>query len=195
MKIPETFKPEKNLEENIERLIKGPRYRPGDIRNLLQNFNEFLKQEEFLTNDYIIAQNHFVNKIDYRLKDVEEFVKVVPVNNDLELRRLGLYLSAMINKVIIKEDENIVIIDRVLPHVGAYLETGMIIVECDTMGWLGHYMTGGLILVKGNAGNYIGHKISGGEIIVQKNAGDYVAMDMTGGNIIVKGNAGELRAR
>ncbi|MBU4502044.1 MAG: hypothetical protein KKA79_05595 [Nanoarchaeota archaeon] len=190
MKVPKSFRPNKELEEKIAQLAEGSfrleRANHITMSNLLKTFQKFVyvSNEKVLTIDqsYIFGEK-LANKLDYTKHDLEEVSSWIKVNNFGETYQ-GIYLSALVNKII-KEDEEIIIRPiNLLSCVGTCLKKGKIIVEDNTDSFTGHRMMGGELHIKGDCGVSVGNQMKGGKIIVQGYLDRDVGPAMEGGEIV-----------
>ncbi|MEM5881796.1 MAG: hypothetical protein QXJ14_03705 [Candidatus Aenigmatarchaeota archaeon] len=161
------------------------------VNKLLNIFKEI--EEEIKNTEFIIYSSFYemvskeLNFITYSLKDIEDLCPIIKGDED----RIGIYISAAINKIIKDGDEvRLNFRNRRIDFIGMYLSKGKVIVEGDVGNNVGHGMKGGSIHIKGNARSYIGYEMENGNIIVKGNAGDFVGSWMKGGSIHIKGNAG-----
>ena len=108
MKLPTGFIQEnKGYGESIEDLLKRPKldYNPETVSNLLDLGEEFLEK----TNNILHYQDVYdtgikiAGDVSYTLKAVKELSKKIKIKCE-EDRWLGLYLSALINKIITEKD-------------------------------------------------------------------------------------------
>jgi len=121
-----------------------------------------------------------VRGMDYNLNDIERFcLEIRNRNTKFFCDYFGVYLSALINKII-SDGDKITLQLRGLK---------------DGIGYIGSELKKGKIIVNGNAGNYIGEKMEGGEIVVYGSVGDEVSCQMYGGRIRIKGSAGDHLGR
>jgi len=193
MKLPKTFRPEKNLEEKTAQLMDDShvidRYSRVRVKNLLKYCDEFLKvaeeEDARRSNVYNLAKN-FARDLDYTMLDVEELAKRLKdtfFGNCCQ----GFYLSALINKII--TDDKPVILNPVgnLDGLGAYLQKGSLVVHGKIGMYLGYGMEGGNIEVHGDVCAGAGYKMKGGIIRVEGNT-MRLGYEMHGGEIYVNGH-------
>jgi len=207
MKIPNTFRPEKNLQKNLEDLMSKTAYDKRKIKRFLQSSEEFIRmynQTSDLTSIYTKSLK-LADKLKYELKDVEVFSQVV------EEQVLGLYLTALAQNMIKEDDKVIFKPNMMLNWLGTFWKKGTLVIENDVDTNVGSFMEGGNIIVFGNAQdsagtlmkggelkiygcvqNHLGDRMSGGKIVVTQNAGDRVGQYMKGGLLIVEEDAGRL---
>ncbi len=193
MKIPKTFKPEKNLEKNIERLLSEKpnlkNYNETTVGMLLKNCKTFLDKQFHITelSEVYKMGEDLVKKLDFTKEDVEEVSQRIEVNND-DYKYAGFYLSALINKIITEQDVINLKFDVELFGVGSYLKTGKLIIDGYVGHFLGHCMEGGEIITKKDAGNNVGNGMQAGKIIINGDVGCSTGIFSEGGDIIVYGN-------
>lgn len=190
MKLPQSFRPNKDLENKIIQLTEGSlrleKANPVAVSKLLNSFQEFLKisNEKFLTIDesYAVGKKlaHGLDYAKYDLEEISSWLKAINHGDTYQ----GIYLSALINKII-KDDENIMIRPTtILSCIGSYLQKGKLIVEGHTASFTGHKMMGGELHIKGDCGVSAGNQMKEGKIIVQGSLDNDVGPSMSGGEII-----------
>lgn len=159
MDVPKSFRPKnKNLELKIK---KG--YSPERVNILLESCNEFIekqKDKDFPT-AYRIGRK-LAKTYTYTKQDLEYLSKRI----DSDCEWLGIYLSALANKVIKKEDNIILRLDSYLSCIGMNQKRGTITVKGDVLDFTGQFMEGGKIIVEGDAGEDTGRFMEGGVIEV-----------------------------
>jgi len=177
MKLPKSFRPDKNLEDKTEQLIKNPKSLiPHDPEKVLQ----IVKKSEYYLDQLKAKHRAFVDMyrlatwltedLKYTQPDIEEFTRNI-MKKEEDDKFLGFYLSALINKIIQKDDIMNLTLNTYLTGVGAYLQKGTMIVEGNAGRFTGYGMEDGEIIVEGNAGNYTGHEMTGGKIFVNGKIG------------------------
>ena len=156
------------------------------VNELLSVFEKMKDVEfDYYSSFYEIFSKE-LNFITYSLKDIEDLCPIIKGDED----RIGIYISAAINKIIKDGDEvRLNFRNRRIDFIGMYLSKGKVIVEGDAGDSFGRLMKGGSIHIKGNARSYVGYEMENGSIIVEGNARDNVGSGMKGGSIIVEGNA------
>ncbi|MEM2174767.1 MAG: hypothetical protein QXI58_04000, partial [Candidatus Micrarchaeia archaeon] len=159
------------------------------VNELLSVFEKMKDVEfDYYSSFYEIFSKE-LNFITYSLKDIEDLCPIIKGDED----KIGVYISAVINKIIKDEDEvRLNFGDRRINFIGMYLSKGKIIVEGNAGDFVGSWMKGGSIHIKGNGRNYVGYEMGNGNIIVEGNAGGFVGCRMKGGIIHIKGNAGSF---
>ncbi len=191
MRLPKTFRMEKDLDGKIEDLLNSESldYNPRLVNALLYVGEEFLEQEWKNYDDFYQKGLELVGNLKYGLKDVEELSKrITPEQNSL----LGIYLSVLINKKITEKDTVTLTLEEDLDCVGMYLRKGTLIVEGNVNDNTGCYMKGGELVVKGNAYDYTGWYMEGGDLVVKGNANDNTGCYMKGGKLTIKGDSNDL---
>jgi len=187
MKLPKTFRTEKNLDNKIQSLLE--QNHTLLITKLLENCGYYLEDCYNLRTfpeKYGMAMK-LVEDVDYTFKHIEILNKEL-IAKDIKEHYVGLYLSALINSIIGKND--VVTLSYGLANLGAYMEQGMIVIEGDAEYNIGIFNKGGKIIVKGNVNDYLGYRMKKGEIIVEGSANNYIGYSLQGGEIYVKKNAG-----
>lgn len=179
MDIPKSFKPKnKSLELKIK---QG--YSPKRVSILLDSCNEFIEKQkgkDFPT-AYKIGKK-LAKTYSYTKQDLEYLSKRI----DSDCEWLGVYLSALANKVIKKEDNIILTLDACLSCIGMYMKKGTITVKGDILDYTGQFMEGGKIIVEGNAGEETGRFMEGGVIEVYGKIKS-ISSNLLGGAILKNG--------
>ena len=106
MKLPQDFIPEKSLEKNEEGLLEKSKlsYNPKTLNCLLDLGKKFLeKAEAGQYKDMYGIGIESIRGLEYTLEDVEELSKKIEIGTEEDLW-LGVYFSALINKVITEKD-------------------------------------------------------------------------------------------
>lgn len=169
MKLPQSFIPKKDLDREMERLLKEPDINhPKRLPQLLENCKFFLEEQKdlwYLNEIYNIAEDT-VKYICYAQEDLEQLVKKVKINQKQDLR-LGFYFSALINKIIKEGDLITLDLNEILLQgLGTSFEKGTLRIIGGTGYDTGFKMKGGLLIVNGNTGHNTGLHMVGGEIRV-----------------------------
>jgi len=205
MRIPQTFRTEKEIEEQkVKELIRKDKV----LSDLIQGCDEFLDKKKKIFGKkwlyeeaYKIAQNTY-----YEERDITTLSKILS-NRKREDKILGIYLSALINNKIVRlnkiklfptttldylgmyfEKGILIVTEDVGKNFGQYMKGGKIIINGNTSGLEGQEMTGGTIHITGNSGHNTGYKMKEGKILIDKTAGEHTGLEMTGGSIIIKGD-------
>ncbi|MBU4501564.1 MAG: hypothetical protein KKA79_03165 [Nanoarchaeota archaeon] len=192
MKLPKTFRPEKDLDGRIEDLLSSESldYNPRLVNALLCVGGKFLEHEWKNYDAFYDISEGLVRGLEYGLKDVEELSKRIKLETEKH-RKLGIYLSALVNKIITENDVVTLNLEEELDGIGMYLQKGKLIVEGNAYDYTGCGMEGGKLIVEGNVHDATGISMKGGELVVKGNAYDYTGCDMEGGKIVVEGNAND----
>lgn len=204
MEIPKDLIPKrKDLGEKMEQLLKGAKtvgHNPKIVEYLLDSCCEFLEdykkslQDRRADIDFKAAYRlgkKLAKEMKYTKYDLEELVQKLGTEEKLwklqagKGKYLGFYLSALVNKIITKND-NIILEGYVnLIGLGSHLERGTVTIRGDVSNYAGAFMKGGELIVKGWVGNFIGIGMKGGRITVKGGIqANYIGLDMTGGEII-----------
>lgn len=196
MIMPKTFIPEKNLEKNVKELLKKQKntYNELIVLTLLKNCEEFLAEQEYDTTilDVYNYGERRAKKLIYTKHDLEELSTRIDMNHKDDGCYLGIFLSALINKII-TEEETIILRPIVPLHgVGAYLTKGRVIVDGDVGFFLGHYMEGGEMIVEGSAQHDTGNGMKGGRLVIKKDVGICTGIFMESGEIVVYGEIRDI---
>ena len=194
MKLPKSFKPEKNLDEKTNSLA-NQKFRHEKVSELVK-----ISKEEFNHHKYNFMGHpdryksclELAQKLDYNKFDLQEMVLHLSPHDFVSQLHLGVYVSALVNNIM-EEDTAI---DLKLPTsidcLGTFLEQGYLTLEGNVGMFLGHTMKGGSIDVIGNVGDYLGYCMAGGNILVKGNVGNWAGAYKEEGQIIIHGDMGEL---
>jgi len=190
MKLPKSFRPEKNLENSLENLIKGKGYDPKVVHQLVEGYDEFNTKRQVSKPNFeerYKAALELASEFSYTKKDLEIAIGRM---KEQGYATLGIYMSALVNNIIQKDD-----VISLFPHVrltnfGCYMDKGTVHLYEEIGSHLGEEMTGGKIIVKGDVGDHTGFCMKGGKIIVEGNTGVSTGFGMENGEIIVQGNTG-----
>lgn len=196
MKIPTIFLPEqRSLERNIEDILKkemDARPDPVAVKALLKSCEELSKVRLELNNsnpevpEMYERYNQLAEKIDYSKKDLERFCRILYLEKNSGDVFLGLYISALVNKIIKEEDDIILEPAFKLSGLGAFLPRGSLRIIGNTLAYTGAYMAGGALVLVGDSGSFTGMKKKGGDITVTHDAGSFAASYMEGGTFKAK---------
>jgi len=161
MKFPKTFRPGKNLENNIDKMLKEEKHDESRVKLLMDDYKKFLEQRMGLSliQTYHIAEN-FAKKLDYNKHDL------MFLSPSLDHEYGGFYLSALVNNIITDADTIVFKINLELEGLGRSLEKGTVIIEGNPGDSLADFMQGGQLIIKGDVKGYIGYKMKGGIIKV-----------------------------
>ena len=102
IKIPETFRPKKNLDDNIDYLLEesAKGYNLQTVEDL-----DFVGEQFIKENNHSVIDTGRVHgralaitaDLEYTLKDIEEFSKKIELGTP---RIIGFYISTLINRII-----------------------------------------------------------------------------------------------
>jgi len=193
MRLPKTFVPQKNLDRKIESLIEKPnlryKYNPGVVEELLVLGEEFLRtctDEDVYKKKVYEKGVNLAGRISYSSKDVEELGnRIKPGTTKI----LGVYISALVNKVI-KEKETIVLdLKAELDGIGINFKRGKLVVKGDTNDYTAYHMAGGKMIVKGDTNDHTADYMESGNFMVEGSVNDCTGCFMGGGKLTIGGNA------
>lgn len=192
MKISRIFLSGKNLENTTLRLLENNK----TTDYLLRSCEDFLEQQagKSLELKYGIAEQ-LAGSITYTKKNIEELSKKIPLNTFIDFdyqKFLGVYLSALINKVVEENDKIELAPDLELNGLGMYLRKGVLLVYNNVHEWTGSNMTGGKLMIFGNAGMYAAHRMKNGILFIKGDLGEIVGFNANGGEIFVDGLVGSV---
>jgi len=216
VKLPKTFRPEKNLDKKTGQLIEEAEYNSAKVNYMLDICEEFIFEVKAsnlrLKRAYSLGKR-LAPDFDYNKKDLEAMVKQIKIKDDKDIF-LGIFVSALWNRINSSNDKILLKPSCKLMGLGFYLDKSLVTIEGDVGEYLGYNLRGGKIVVKGNVGSYTGYLMNYGEIIIkgnsdvglgyginrgriilEKDADGWVGDNMKGGEIIVKGNAGRCPGR
>ncbi|MBM3199532.1 hypothetical protein FJZ53_01255 [Candidatus Woesearchaeota archaeon] len=208
MKIPHGFVPEKELEEKIKSLTDDNVKKQEAIDALLNGYKTGIERSISLPNlrEYYVLASDIAKTITYTKEDISDFCSEKYANiktailKDFGVRlegqfremrvREGLYVSALVNKII-KKNEKITIWHESgtepLPYLGYNHSKGILEVkgEGGTGDYLGAHMTGGKIIAKYTT-FWTGYDMRGGKIMLNREPIDLHTEILRGGEIWVK---------
>ncbi|MBU4501565.1 MAG: hypothetical protein KKA79_03170 [Nanoarchaeota archaeon] len=167
MKLPKTFRPDKDLEEKTKQLVKSAgviAHFDARLDNLFEGCKDFIKKTGIagVEEAYHIAQD-IIGDINYSMTDVEELSAKIKKGPS----KLGFYFSALVNRVI--PDGGVITLDLnwTFDGVGCYLDKGLLQINGDVGNFAGAYIDGGEIYIAGSTQDYLAHNSKSGTIIVQ----------------------------
>jgi len=167
MRLPQAFVRNKDSGKEVERLLKEPKKEENlfALEDLLESCEEYLAEGKYLSfyDSYKLGEE-LANKSNYNKKELEELNREIIIK---EIENLGVYFSALVNKIISVNDTLTLKFDRKFECLGVYLKKGTLITEGSTGNWTGYNMKGGKIYIQKNAGKKTGYQMSGGEIHVE----------------------------
>ncbi|MCG2718814.1 MAG: hypothetical protein L6408_08285 [Nanoarchaeota archaeon] len=189
MKLPNTFRPNKDLEENIKELMSKKNSRSSRLSQYIHTrdeFKEFCKDENDLWARYNKAEM-LACGFKYNTQDLYSFAK-------LEYEpELGMYISALAEKFMVGDNSLMFIrLAKELDFLGFGHKRGTLVIEGNVRSNAGCFMEGGKLIIKGNTGLSPGTLMNGGEMIVRGNAGDQAGDRMSNGALILYGHTGKL---
>jgi len=194
MKLPKSFRPDKDLEAKTKKLVQGSEIKSSkNLDILVKSCEEFLREiryEGYISKMYNIAE-YMSHELTYDKEDLEKLVYDPPVNADFKdnipgYRNLGLYFSALANKILKPKDEILFYINHDFDEIGANNDGAKIIVCGDVGNRTGWAMKSGEIIIKGKAGQFAGCSMQGGIIRISKHCGERTGFNMKDGEIYVE---------
>ncbi|MBU4501181.1 MAG: hypothetical protein KKA79_01200 [Nanoarchaeota archaeon] len=208
MKIPRSFRMKKNLDEHIRKLLEDrpkPDYDPLAVKAIIDNGRKFSEEDRntiFFDQKYLVGTK-LANEISYTKEDLRiasgnlelkyldkynEVVQNCMTYLQVAEYNLGLYLSALTNKILAKEEIIVLEPNFLYGCMGAYVEKGTLIIDFDVGNNAGFCMLGGNVIVRGNADDSAGCNMTDGELIIEGCLGNNTGTSMEGGIIRVSGN-------
>jgi len=194
MKIPKSFRLEKDLDEKVEELLKQEKLRgtPDSkvVGQLLETCDIFIyrinaKQSSQGTRFEGIR---LANSVNYTGADLKFLSSAIQVKSD-DYHDLGFYLSILANKIVPEGDSITLEINSELHGLGAFLDKDItLIIDGDSYGFAGADMKDGRLIINGSCQLHTGWDMTGGEIIIEGSGGHNVGWLMKGGVIRVHGN-------
>jgi len=204
-----------------EQQVRDIQVKPNHALETLKSFWErfdytsmWERDEIVLSKYYDIARklakerplsSHQIGEMTLVLKDLKmESIKMGTLEKNLQARKMGLLLSAMINESPDKDFTIVTLNLGILPRSLGYANVKDINVVGDVGEYLGERMKSGSITVDGNVCNqllgsryegYIGSRMEGGIIRVKGNTGNNIAHWMSGGKLYLDGDMGDLLPR
>lgn len=180
--------------KDLRQVLKGIEIEehPKTVKYLLRNCEEFLDEYNKFRKQVLMkciekaykTGVELAEDIIYTKHDLEEFSQRIPLKRNDHVY-LGVYLSALINKVITEKDVLTLNLNAELDGLGAYLERGTIIIKRGTLDYTGSFMEGGTIIVYGDVRDFTGLSMKKGRIIVRGQIkGHYTGLCMIGGEVI-----------
>lgn len=190
MKLPTSFIPsEARIEKQTKNLLKNkPRLSPSpfNLESMTIGCGNFLASKDW---SYELAEDT-VKEINYTKYELQPFCEQLPYyEQDKWFHWIGFYLSALINKIIKKDEE----IKIYLPNtniridlIGSSFEIGKLIVFGNTGRWTGFKMKGGEVVINGDTEDFTGYGMAQGRITIKGKAKGYTGEKMVGGKISAK---------
>ncbi|MBU4501176.1 MAG: hypothetical protein KKA79_01175 [Nanoarchaeota archaeon] len=190
MKIPKTFRPEKDSKKSFNDIIKKTkRYKAKRkkkaLEQMLLGIEKFIDYRAEDEEKYQFAYS-LAKTMDYTPEDLQTFYSVV-VNYDAEM---GFYLSALTNKLFtLYNDELVVRPITKFDSLCSYMSAGKLVIEGDVKDYFGYEMAGGEVVIEGNALDYFCEDMKGGKVTINGSVRNSAADDMKNGEIIIHGDA------
>jgi len=196
MKLPKIFKPKKNLENLTKSLIKNS----PTVLKMLDGCEEFLQNKKNKTFENKYLQGELIaKKITYTKRELEELSKVIVLeqkekgpSNIYNDPSIGIYLSALVNKVIKNEDMIMLSVSTEFSGLGSYMKQGVVIVRGDLGDYTCNNMEGGLMVVKGNTKGNTANYMSGGKLMIDGNVGWFTGWGMKKGEVYIEGTVSHI---
>lgn len=190
MKIPKTFVKENISDKDLKKILnlEEDKLFNKHMDRLVSSCDQFLSQAYGSSDVKYEIGEKIASKYLYTLENIENLSKrvlleAVPLWPNFNVKNLGFYFSALINKIITENDTVKLTLGIKPEGIGSHLAKGKIVVDSSAGGWAGAYMTGGGLVILGNAGDYIGYEMINGIIIVSGRVGGTVGYQANGGEI------------
>ncbi|MBU4502051.1 MAG: hypothetical protein KKA79_05630 [Nanoarchaeota archaeon] len=189
MKLPKSFRPEKDLDSKIKELVNLLDSNQNTIKNILESSEEFIsKYDDYhdIRKLYGLGQDLSM-KIDYTDSDLTVLSEKLRIDNTIPFQGyIGIYLNALVDKIAGSYDSILLAPQEPIDGLGTLMEKGTIIIKGNVGNYTGSYMQGGYMIVKGHTGMQTGYSMRGGIIDVRGSVqGDY-GIASGGGRIIVR---------
>lgn len=188
MRLPRTFTKEKDLSDKLNYFLYEGKHDMSAVTMLEDLGREFTTNIKDYNSLYNIAKD-LTREVRYTLKHVEEFSDRLLSG---ECFSIGVFLSALVNKIIRNDDIVTLKLKPSLDCIGMNLERGTLIVKGDVRDFAGRAMKSGNLIIEGNANNSTGCSMEGGFIAVKGSAKDYTGNAINEGIILVHGNTQNL---
>lgn len=190
MKIPKTFVKENISDKDLERVLnigETDKVFNRHVDRLLSSCEKFLDSALGTPESKYELGEKVASNYLYTLENLENLSKRIFLENPWEYSEsLGIYFSALINKII-KKDETVKLTTSVkLECAGMYLAKGNLIVEGNAGSFAGRSMTGGKIIITGDASDYLAYEMKNGIIVVDGKSGGCIGYQADGGELFVK---------
>jgi len=213
MKVPKTFRTEKNLDGKIKYLIEKPetRTREGKVKMLLKSCEDYMIELRY--SNVGVEERIAKNLSEYTKQELEIASGLIgdTLKNYNQYRCIGEYLTYLAQQVTpegdsitlqspfevigfgsyLNKDITIIIDGDCFAYTAKNMKKGTLIVEGDAGQSIGEYMEGGHIIIRGDASRSVGYRMEGGLIEVEGNAGHDTGYKMKGGKIEVLGTVGK----
>lgn len=177
MDIPKGFRPEKKDKERLEHMLNTDSKPVADA--LLKHF---LDSKDYVTRNLDAYNLSEELDIKYSKEDLTELSSNI-IEDVVLAHWFGSYLSALVNRIITKNDKIILKPRMKLDWIGTMFEKGTLVVEASVGSHAGDSMRGGSLIIEGNAGDYTGIGIAQGLIEVKGYIGDDTGVNSSGGMI------------
>jgi len=168
MKLPKIFRPKKDMEKNIQQLLKEPKHDEKNVENLFDECEKFLEQQKEILNHYTVRElgKLLVKHYDepYTKEDLEFLSRNLKYEHSQDY--MGYYLSLLVNKIITKKDKINLKLNIKLNYMGAHLREGTLIIDGDVNNMVGLNMTGGKMIINGDVGAHLGVDMHDGIIVI-----------------------------
>ncbi|MCG2717644.1 MAG: hypothetical protein L6408_02265 [Nanoarchaeota archaeon] len=175
MKLPKSFRPGKDLDGKIHSVLNNNKHKPSSVKSLLEAGHLYMLENpsmNLLSSMYDIGVK--VSKdLTYNKYDLDEYSRRLKQDKGWRSRYLGIYISSLINNLIAKDGEDLIVISPNIDlyAVGIYLKKGNVIVNSDVGDKAGFMMKGGGLIIKGDVGDFAGCLMEGGELSVYGDIG------------------------
>jgi len=185
LKLPKIFTRRKKSNKRVKKILKE-KYSPYTLTELVQSCDEFLSKDLFFPASMYETGLELAEKIDYNRADLKKLCGKL-----VDRPELGLYVSALVNKIIKETEVMELDFKDEFNGLGAYLKQGTLIIN-NAKYFAGYHMEGGKIIIRNDASDRVGWKMKGGNIFIKGDAGLDTGGYMENGLIYVKGNTGNL---
>lgn len=126
MKLPNSFRLEKDLDGKVEQLMEG--FKTYQVEDILAGASQFLQEldeSRGVEINYILAEE-IAKGIKYTEKDFENFCKPEIVDQVYHLQ-IGSYVSALANKIL--DEDTVLTIKCDTPYMIMYQKIGTVIID------------------------------------------------------------------
>lgn len=166
MKLPTLFTKD-YLDGKVDQLLIKPRSTWEGTEILLESCELFLQKQKShsLEGSYLTGMK-IAEGIMYNKHSLEELSKKLPILEENEEMELGIYLSALANKIIKRNEEITLHLKKNFSWIGFRLPKGSLTIIGNTNNYTGAYMKKGKLTVKGDAGEKTGYGMEDGKILV-----------------------------
>lgn len=166
--IPKNFMPKKKGLEKRAKELTNLTYDLGTVSDLLLSCNDFREKIENVVRfeELYEVGEKMVKTICYTKYDLEMLSPELSIRPDTKDEFLGLYISALVNKVITKQDNINLKLKEELIGIGSYLQKGTLTIEGNVKWLTAVNMTGGKLIVKGRIDGSTGIQMKEGGIVM-----------------------------